>query len=388
MTELGKQLAPCLDWIARLPLCGDAELARLLDVSEHTIRRLTAELKRLAWVESLEPASRELEQRQRYLVRAQATPALASATGLARIERELPVGLHHTLQRVVRFEIAVGVNRLLADLAAQVRRTGAAELVDARSLPLGLARTAQWWLAGASGYGCLRDGAAWAPFLVVWDRVVAPDAHRRARVRAWLRERTAVDRQWGTAGLPPLLVVCPGEHERVVWERALLKAREDQPFTVPFVLLTTREVLRTVGVGGATWWRPGDEVPVRLLDVMGWGTRPPFTTPCLGDSPDRITGVVCERGDSIREWALKEVTHRVPGPIWRQIGALAVILLPGERALIEWVGQHPPLAAGEIAVFTMESAALVDRRLAWAIQCGLVRTAGRSADELNEGRSA
>lgn len=385
MTELKTHLYLCLDWIGRLPLCGEAELARLLDLGEQTVRRLISELTRLAWIESLEPASQELQPRPRYLVRVRAVPALASAVGLTNMERELPVGLRETLERVTRFEIIVGINRLLADLAAHVRRTGEAELVDARSLPLRLAGRNRWWPVGANGYGCLRDGDTWAPFLIVWDRVLAPDSHRRARVRAWTDARTALDGHWGKGGLPPVLVVCPGEHERVVWEQALLKARIDHPFTLPFVLMTTREALATPGAGGSVWRRPGDGDAVRLIDVVGWGEQPPFTMPLLSDAPGRASSVVCERGESLRAWARDEVVHRPDGPLWRQIGALAIVLPPGERAIVEWVGQHPPLAADELAVFRNESRTLTDRRLEWGIRCGLVRRApapgGRAVSE-------
>ncbi len=367
--------ARTIDWAARLPLIGEPEIARLLGVSEHDARRLAHDLVRLGWLESLEPGSRELDPRRRYVLRAEAVPALADAVGVSKVERELPVRLRDTLHRVTQFEITVGVARLLADLADHVRRSGLGELADARSLPLGLVSREQWWLAGTSGYGCLREGTQWAPFMVAWDRAAAPDDHRRARVRAWANARADVARRWGPDGLATMLLVCPGERERAVWEQALLKRREEDPYTAPSVLLTTREALRVDGVGGRIWRRPGDRDARFLVKAIGWGSAPPITTSWLSDSPDRVTDLAPRQGESIRGWARAEMTRRAGGPIWRRIGAIAAVLEPGERAIVDWIARFELLAAADLAAFRNESAALVERRLERVVHCDLVCTA-------------
>ncbi len=376
-----------LDWVIRQPLIGEPEIARWVAVDEPIARGLLHELTQWGWCESLEPGSRELEARRRYIVRPQAVPVLAAALGCATIERDVPVGLRDVLQRVARFEITVGVNGLLAELADHLRQHGPGELADARSLPLGKSARQPWWLVGASGYGCLRTGDRWAPFLVVWDRAAAPDDHRRVRVRAWLRARASVAERWAPDGLPPTLLVCPGEREQAVWERDLLRCLEADPFAVPSVLLATRESLRTDGVGGSIWRRPGDLAGAPLSGLLGWGGAPLPQVPWMRDRPERLKELPGARGPSLRAWARDEVT-RSTGPHWQRIGALAVVLVPGERLVIEWLVRFPLLAVAELAALTGEPVALIARRVEWLIRCGAIRVALRSTTEwVEEGRS-
>ncbi len=373
MNEQHALLARTLDWIVRIPLNGEAEIARLVGVGESVARRLILALVRLRWVESLEPGSTELDARRRYVVRTDAVAALTLAVGAGTLDHDLPIRLRDVLHRVTQFEITVGVGGLLADLAEHARRAGVVELADGRSLPLATAARDRWWLTGTNGYGCLRMGERWAPFLVAWDRAAAPDEHRRRRVRAWIEGRTTAARPWGAEGLPTLLLVCPGEREEAVWEKALLAAGERDPFAVPTVLLTTREALMVGGVGGTIWRRPGDTQPRLLFATLGWGARPSISAPWLSDRPGPLPVLVHRQGEFIRAWARTELRHRPDGPIWRRTGAIAVLLGPVERAIVEWIARFLLPSAADLAPVLNEPVSLVERRLEGLVHCDVIR---------------
>lgn len=373
MNEQHALLARTLDWIVRIPLNGEAEIARLVGVGESVARRLILALVQLRWVESLEPTSTELEARRRYVVRTDAVAALTLAVGAGTLAQDLPIRLRDVLHRVTQFEITVGVGRLLADLAEHVRRAGVVELADGRSLPLATTARDRWWLTGTNGYGCLRMGERWAPFLVAWDRAAAPDEHRRRRVRAWIEGRTTAARPWGAEGLPSLLLVCPGEREEAVWEKALLTASERDPFAVPSVLLTTREALVVGGVGGAIWRRPGDTQPRVLLGTLGWGARPSIAAPWLSDRSGSLPVLSHRQGEFLRAWAGTELRRRPNGPIWRRTGAVAVLLGPVERAIVEWIARFLLPSAADLAPVLNEPVPLVERRLEGLVRCDMIR---------------
>jgi len=379
--DLGR-LPRTLVWLARLPLCGEPELARLLGVDEHAARRETHELAKRGWVESIEPGSPELELRRLSFVREEALPTLATALGvaLADLPRALPVRLKDTLDRLARVEITAGVNRFFADLAADVRTSALAELVDARSLPLAVSAPERWWPPGVVGYGCLRAGNLYAPLLVTWDRAAAPDLQRRRRVAAWSAARTAVARRWGAEGLPPILVVCPSERELSVWEQAILRQQEDGGVGRMDVLLTTGEELTRHGAGETSWRVPGRSQMESLMERLGWGTPPPVTRVRMPVSFDALPEPP-RRTASIRAWAATLAAVDTPGPIWQGVGVLALSTGATDRPLIEWIARHPLMSARELAALLNESQALVERRLEWLLRCGAVSAAATPASE-------
>ena len=274
MRDEATRLAWALEWIARLPLCGEPELAGLLGVDEHDARRLTHELVKRGWTETLAASSLELEPRRLAVLRGEALPARAAACGpdLASLAGAVPVRPRDLLRRVARLEITACVNRFAADLAGDLESSGIVELADARSLPLAVPPDECWWLPGTEGYGCLRTGPLHAPFLVAWDRAAAPHVHRRRRLAGWFAASARVDRQWGSEGLPPVLVICPSARERRVWEDALAK-RDGGGSACLEVLFTTREELHAAGADDARWWRPG-RAPAPLVEQLGWGAAP------------------------------------------------------------------------------------------------------------------
>ena len=370
----GMRLARTLEWIARLPLCGESELADLLGNDPIDARHLVHELARLGWVESIEPGSPELELRRLACVRDEALPALAAALDLtpAAVPRRAPVRLKDTLDRVARLEITGGVNRFLGDLASDLRRSGIAELADARSLPLAVPARERWWLPGIDGYGCLRSGNLWAPFLVAWDRAGAPDLHRRRRFAAWSAASVAVATHWGAAGLPAILLVGPSSRELGAWEQVLARRADSGAADRIDVLLTTREELRAHGPDGAVWRARRTDQAVLLVEGLGWGGAPPAPLICLPDVIDGVVEQPSRTAPSIREWSSTDSAPSSHGPVWRRVAVLALATGADETRVIEWVARHPLVSAAELATLLNESEALIVRRLHWLTRCGAV----------------
>ena len=362
MRDEAARLARSLEWIARLPLCGEPELAGLLGVDESDARRLIHLLSAQGWVETVAAASPELEPRRLAVLRDEAVPALAAACGrdLASLADAVPVRPRDLSRRVARLEITACVNRFLADLADDLESSGIAELADARSLPLALPPAERWWLPDTEGYGCLRSGPIHAPFLVAWDRAAAPDVHRRRRLAGWFAASARVDRRWGREGLPPVLVICPSARERRVWEDALAK-RDGAGSGCLDLLFTTREELRAAGAGDARWWRP-DRAPAPLVEQVGWGEAPTLDALRIERALDDCTPPPRRAGTSHGRRAFDQATSGQVGPDRQRLAGLA-LATPAEKTLTEWVARHPLMGAAELAALTREPAGLITRRL-------------------------
>ena len=372
MRDEAARLERSLEWIARLPLCGELELAGLLGVDGHDARRLIHLLSAQGWVETVAAASPELEPRRLALLRGAAAAALAAAFGMDRasLAGAVPVRPRDLSRRVTRLEITACVNRFLADLADDLESCGIAELADARSLPLALPPAGRWWLPDVDGYGCLRSGSLHAPFLVAWDRAAAPDVHRRRRLAGWFAGSARVDRRWGREGLPPVLVICPSPRERRVWEDALAKRDGAGPGS-PDLLFTTREELRAAGAGDARWWRPG-RAPAPLVEQVGWGEAPALDAVRIARALDDCTPPPRRTGASLSRRAFDQATSGPEGPDWQRLAGLALATSAAEKTLIEWVARHPLLGAAELAALTGEPGGLIGRRLERITSCGAI----------------
>ncbi len=387
MRDETARLARSLAWIARLPLCGEPELAGLLGVDEYDARRLIHLLSERGWVETVAAASPELQPRRLAVLRDEAVPALAAACGrdLASLAGAAPVRPRDLSTRVARLEITACVNRFAADLADDLESSGIAQLADARSLPLALPRAERWWLPGTEGYGCLRSGPIHAPFLVAWDRAAAPDVHRRRRLAGWFAASARVDRRWGTEGLPPVLVICPSPRERRVWEEALAK-RDGAGSGCLDLLLTTREELHAAGAGDARWWRPG-RAPAPLVEQVGWGEAPTLDAVRIERALDDCTPPPRRTGASLSRRAFDQATSGQVGPDRQRLADLALATSPAEKTLIEWVARHPLMGAAELAALTREPAGLIGRRLERITSCGVIDADAESPEGTGTGQT-
>ena len=364
-------LARALEWIARLPLLGEPELACLLGIDIADAPGVRIELERRGWIEWFVPGTYALRPRRLSFVREEAIAELAGALRIA--EAELP---HHLtarradmLDRIVRVEITAWVNRFFADLATSpgVRQM---ELADARSLPLALSARERWWPPGVEGYGCLRAGELWAPFFVAWDRVAAPDEHRRKRVASWASAAAAVAARWGAEGLPVLLLVCAGERGQEVWERALRSSAEragERPFDV---LLTSTGNVAPEGAAGVVWSDPVSGRSGPLVERLGWGTVPTVRRWRLPD--DAVARMPPQTIPALRQWA----PHAAPNSrtaVTERTGAVAMTTDRDQKRLLEWIGHHPLLTSTELATLVGVPEVAVERRLDWLLLCGVVR---------------
>ena len=392
MRDEAARLARALEWIARLPLCGEPELAGLLGVDEYDARRLIHLLSAQGWVETVAAASPELEPRRLAVLRGAAVPALAAACGrdLASLADAVPVRPRDLSWRVARLEITACVDRFVADLAGDLESSGIAQLADARSLPLALPRAERWWLPDTEGYGCLRSGPIHAPFLVAWDRAAAPDYHRRRRLAGWFAASARTARRWGKEGLPPVLVICPSARERRVWEEALAK-RDGAGSGCLDLLLTTREELHAAGAGDARWWRPG-RAPAPLVEQLGWGAAPVARAIQVARALEDCGPPPRRTGASLSRRARASAMGGEAKPAWRRLGDLALATGPAEKTLTEWVARHPLLSAAELAALTDESGELTGRRLERLASCGAIGVddesvgVDRNADDHHEAR--
>ena len=365
--ELDRLLASAIEWLARLPLCGERELAQLLGVHEQDARAVRHELERRGWVDWIVPGTAGLEPRRLCFLREEAGRALAEhARAGEPALRELPLRERDVLDRVARVEITAGVNRLFADLASALQGTGI-ELADARSLPTRGGVRPGWELPAVEGYGCLRWGERWAPFFVAWDRAGASDAHRRGRVSAWARAADAVGER--TA---PILVVAAGERELSRWEARVQRYR-DAGRWLGVLLGSARDVLQR-GPAAPIWRGVEGSDRKPLVESLPWGPKP-ARRPASFTAARELLAIDAVRRP-LREWAPRAATGQVPESARERVAAIALATDAEEKRILDWVARHPLLSAGELATLLDAPAPAVRRRLDWLVRCEAVVVAG------------
>jgi hypothetical protein len=249
-------------------------------------------------------------------------------------------------------ETTLALNAFFADLVEGLSHEEDVELIDARSTHWTARSGGAAAPRGIDAFGCLRSGSSPAPFFVVWDRAGAPIAHRRLLVPSWYR---ADDSRNGPLGrLPTILVVCPGEREAVQWTSALEGSaqRRARP-PLPVYLAMAKEV-RTDGPLAACWRRPGGQRAEGLLDRLGW--RLPTTSggPQLAPAV-RLTSAGSEGvsgAPPLRSWSTQLAASPATlrrATVLERCAALALTVSATQKLLLEWIGHHPFLSAGELA---------------------------------------
>ena len=371
-----------LEWLARLPLLGDEELALLLGVHELDAAKARRTLDQLGWIEWVIPRSPELRPRRLSFVRPVAVNGLAKLLDTTRedLERNLPLRSRDLLQRVVAMEVAVGINRLFADLAANPVVDAAIELVDARALPSGPRSHDYWWPQAVDAYGCLRAGRLHAPFFVAWDRSGAPAAHRRTRIGAWWQFARSTN-VWSIGGSPPIVVVCAGERERDEWASEIERRveRDGRP-PLSVVLGTVADVV-TAGAGAEIWRPIGTSRPATLVERLEWGAEPSLdlVLPPPAGTAERLQSV--DRSQPrLRHRAGRRANASVDTRNERErLAALTLATDADEKLLIEWIGRHPLLEPAELATLINQRVETTERRIEWVVRCGAFEVINRRA---------
>ena len=371
-------------WFARLPFLGADELSLLLRITRPQATKLLWKMRRLGWVEHVETSSPELEPDRLYALTEGCLPTMAQRLELSggELEMSFPVGRRETLERLVRLETAVGLNRFAAELVVGARDDVEVELDDVRSLPWRRRPAQAWWPPEAEGFGCLRWGPWHAPFFVAWDRAGAPPFHRRRRVAAWYTFRDT-HHPWGRDDIPPILVVCPGEAEAEQWARAVLAARREVGL-LPVFLTDVTSALRE-GPLGPVWRRPDGSVRAHLCERLVWRPAIPEEAKALRAENQAAELEPIESGQPLWEWAkqvaaLPEQGRRAPGTLER-LAALSVVASPIEKRTLEWLGHHPLLSADDLAVVLRVSRELPQRLLDNLSRYGLVDSTDRRLEE-------
>ena len=365
------RLARALEWITRLPLLGEPELARLLGIDEGDARRLRLALERRGWVEWFVPGSDALRPRRLSFVREAALPDLARALRLGprALAAHLAVRRSDVLERIVRVEVTASVNRFFAEFAA-APGPAPLELEEARSLPLALPLRERWWPADVQGYGCLRAGTLRAPFFVAWDRAGAPDGHRRRRARAWVSDRAGVVR-WGAEGLPPVLLVSAGWRAQEAWTHMLGRAAERVATGPPGILIANARELASAGPAGVPWRDPASGREASLLEQLGWGSAPALQRVRLPD--DVASGHPLAAASPLRRWAPRAAADSRT-PVTERVAVIAMTTDGDQKRMLEWIGRWPLLTAPELASLAGMPEAAVERRLDSLLRYDVVRS--------------
>ena len=331
-----------LEWIARLPLLGAGELASILKVDERQVRSVLCVLQQRGWVAWFPASSPELEPEGLYTLSSAGVRGLAAALDLSEqdLQTSLPVGSRELLHRQVRVETTVGLNRLIADIAAARSGQSSLRIEDALILPRRRATTA-WWPPDVDAYVCLRDEAAYAPFFIAWDRAAAPTAHRRRRVSGWyaFRER---QHAWGREDIPAIVLVSAGPAASTQWVRATEASAERRRSRPLRLLLVELGTLLERGPMAPIWRRAGGAIESPLVERLAWRWSLPSSVlvarlgpmsaepPALGLSSDQAGNSPKSSSDATKACepsGLEQSTRR----------------------LLEWLAFHPLLTLDEMA---------------------------------------
>ncbi len=361
--------ARTLRWIARLPLLREADFPVVTGAHEADTRRALHTLRRLGWIERVRVHSPEFDDHTRYLLRVEAVPQFAAVFQLeeAEVRRNWPVGWSENLAHVTHVEITDLVNGLIVAVVEHYRDTDVA-LVDVRALPHARRDATSWSPPNVEAYGCLRFGEQFAHFFVAWDRVAAPGAHRRARVRAWYDSAEARN-HWGEGRLPTILLVVPSREQEAEWDGAV-SATAERRDSVELDVLVSEEG-DAGDVSGKTWHTLGGSGATTLIANLEWGRAPlPFRLPQTVRF-DLLARGVAVQAPTVQEWAARVLERDAAGPRDRA-AAVAVLLAAPHREARELLARHPFLSLDELAERLGLTPVLAQRVLGDLTRFGLI----------------
>jgi len=360
------------DWLERLPLLGVDDLSLLLNARQGSVSRTFTELERRGWVEWVFPESPETSPARLYLL-AKGGGDVVSTETHDQDRKEI-------LLRLARLETTMAFNRFAAVLVQAASHDSQTDLVDIRSLPLGVNREGRWWPPEIEGYGCLREGSFRAPFFIAWDRAGAPDLHRRIRVSGWYAFGDS--KAWGGRELPAILVVCPREREIEQWVR-LATASADRRGCAPLSLALATSSSAWREPLGAIWRRVDATCLLPLRERVRWDVRAPSQAESAASNPKPLLQGTPQSRSPLRDWAralAEDERRRNSLSEGERVGVLALAANGDHKTLLKWIGHHPLLSPADLSVLLDMSADLVDRLLKRLSEWRLVGPIARAAN--------
>jgi hypothetical protein len=379
-----------LAWIARLPLLTEAQLGQLLGIGDWTVRSMLGELRRHRLVTSVVADSPEfVEPLRLYHLTNAGTDVVAQQLGAGRTDGdcELPATRDELLARLIRAEATVGLADVIAMLADALRDHAVSN--HGRGISLDAAGSTLWaphrgrssaFPESADAWVRLRVGSLRATVLLAWDRASVPRAHRRARVAAWYRADDTPHAPWG-ASLPPVLVVCPNDRAVAEWTNLFDTSAGRRGRDLLRAAATTLPELAARGPLDQVWRQAGSGVRTTLPEMLTWralesvGAVWPSVEPAIGQQPrrqvPRVIHGTADRSPGEMPMERSGTSTDGRGRAERR-AALTTGLSATQKILVEWIGQHPLLAACHLSTYLMLPGTAVTVLLDGLVRAGLI----------------
>lgn len=348
-------------WMVRLPFVALGDLSTIMDIGEERIAPLLKGLEELGWCEWITPSSPELPDERVYVLTSPAQDRLVQSR-----KRSLPVGRRETLTRLTRLETAVALNRCLAELANATEEDQQYELEDACHLSWAACRADRWWPRGVEAQACLRCGPLIAPFFVAWDRAGAPALHRRKRVAGWYTY--AESHTWDT---PFILVVAPSDREAEQWSEAVIRSADRRGCPPLAVFLTTAR--RALSNPRSAVWRRADGYAESLIwDRLRWEPEDePISRPARGLNDLDVCRL--PQAKALRELPADVADRRGRSSRLERTAIQSMTTTSLQATLLEWIGHHPLLAAGDLSILLGIQEGLAKKALASLVERDLLQ---------------
>jgi hypothetical protein len=360
-----------LNWLARLPFLAVEDLALLTGSPAPDIEAALRERSQAGQVDSITPSSPEVASTRLYVLTGLARRQIATGK-----QASPPLDTRDILRRLASLEATVALNVFVAGLVAALRRTPDAGLDDLWALPRSSPADG-WWPPGVHAFGSIRISAANAPFFVFVDRAGGPSAHRAALVAGWYRFREG-PQPWGRAGLPAVVILCPGSSWEDAWSHHVLASADRRRLPPLPVLMATRASLGDRPDG--PHWRPADgSSRATLMERLG---AKPTTTAYSPPHPLRLVSCPSEatdRATPLHRWAQETARDRRNASRLQLFGALSLMTSEVEKRLLECLGRHPLLTEPELATVLQVQARIVNFALERALKNELIASFGTTA---------